>query len=423
MSKLFGVVVLFVALFLTLPHEIVGQTVEELENRIEQRNADIRALEREIAEYQKQINYLGSQASSLSSTIKSLELTQKKLEADIKVTENKIAAKSLEIQELSLQIGKKERNIDDDRRIIAQSFVSMNEFGGQSLPEMLLGSESLSGAWHQLEGLSVVQRGLEEHISELRDIKARLETNKRATERAKTELISLNEQIKGQRKAVVATAAEKNSLLKETKQSEAQYQKILKQKTAQKEAFEKELYEYESQLRLAVDASKLPKVGSGVLRWPLDNVFVTQYFGNTAFSTANPQIYNGKGHTGIDLRASIGTPVKSALSGVVAGVGDTDAVPGCYSYGKWVMVTHANGLSTLYAHLSVIGVTKGETVSTGQPLGYSGNTGYSTGPHLHFGVYATQGVQIRTFDTSRNCRGALIPLADFKAYLNPLSYL
>ena len=167
----------------------------------------------------------------------------------------------------------------------------------------------------------------------------------------------------------------------------------------------------------------IPKTGSGVLIWPLDNVYITQYFGNTSFATANPQVYNGRGHTGIDFRASIGTPVRSSLSGVVQGTGNTDAIRGCYSYGKWIMIKHPNGLSTLYAHLSLQNVIIGQEVKTGQVIGYSGNTGYSTGPHLHFGVYATQGVKIQTFSTSVNCRGAVIPVADYKAYLNPLSFL
>jgi murein DD-endopeptidase MepM/ murein hydrolase activator NlpD len=180
---------------------------------------------------------------------------------------------------------------------------------------------------------------------------------------------------------------------------------------------------YESELHLLVDASLLPKVGSGVLAWPLSSVKITQYFGNTTFSTANPQVYNGRGHTGIDLRASIGTPVKSAGEGVISGVGNTDIVRGCYSYGKWILIKHPNGLSTLYGHLSLQSVSVGQAVSSGDVIGYSGNTGYSTGPHLHFGVYATQGVKVQRFENSVNCKGAVVPVADFKAYLNPLSYL
>lgn len=421
--KLFILFIAIVGFSLSTISFLNAQTAAELKDKISQRNQDIKDLEKEIADYQKQINTLAGEANSLSATIKSLELTQKKLAADISLTENKITSKNLEIQSLSSQIQNKEETIVDDRKIISRSVVTIGELDSYSLPELFLGSASLSKAWDSTDQLASVQNALINRIRNLEQVKADLEFNKKATEKARLELVELNNQLKDQKKVVLAAAAEKSNLLKETKQSEAQYQKILAQKKALKDAFEKEILNYESQLRLTVDASKIPHSGSGVLSWPVDNPLITQYFGNTEFATANAQIYNGKGHTGIDLRASIGTPIKAALSGKVVGVGNTDLVRSCFSYGKWIMVEHPNGLSTLYAHLSVQSVVKGEQVGTGQVIGYSGNTGYTTGPHLHFSVYATEGVQIRSFDTSKNCKGVLIPLADFKAYLNPLSFL
>ena len=172
-----------------------------------------------------------------------------------------------------------------------------------------------------------------------------------------------------------------------------------------------------------IDPESLPKMGSGVLSWPLAKVFITQYFGNTPFATQNPQIYSGKGHNGIDLRASVGTPVKSAADGRVVAWGDTDRACAGVSYGKWVLVEHDNNLSTLYAHLSYIQVSVGDTLRNGQILGYSGNTGYSTGPHLHFTTFATKGVQLKTI-RSRVCGTQMyLPVASFNGYLNPLSYL
>ncbi|MES2216546.1 MAG: peptidoglycan DD-metalloendopeptidase family protein [Patescibacteria group bacterium] len=405
-------------------YESVGaDTASDLQAKIDKRNSDIQNLEKEIAEYQKQLTTIGGQVSSLASTIKSLELTQKKLEADIAVSENKIAAKNLEIQQLSGQIVEKEETIVDDRRIITQSFATLDRIDNQSVPELLLANSSFSDTWNQLDNLGALQGKLRQRITSLQEVKTGLEINKKATEKAKGELVTLQNQLNDQRKVTIATASEKNALLKETKQSESSYKKLLADKKALKESFEKEILDYESQLRLAVDPSKLPKAGKGVLSWPTADPVITQYFGNTEFATANAQIYNGKGHTGLDLKASIGTPIMAAASGVVVGVANTDIVRSCYSYGKWIMVKHSNGLSTLYAHLSVQSVTTGQVVSRGEVIGYSGNTGYTTGPHLHFGVYATEGVQIKTFDSSINCKGVLIPLADFKAYLNPLTYL
>jgi murein DD-endopeptidase MepM/ murein hydrolase activator NlpD len=412
-----------IAAILILTGAAAAQTKDDLQAKIDQKNKDIQALHAEIDSLGKQIDDLGSQAASLSNTIKSLGLTRKKLEANISVTQDKIAAKNYEIQKLGTQISGKESDIDDDKRIIAKAFSSIREIDDRSLLEMMLASDSLSKAWDSAERLSTLQTGLYGRIDRLNKDKSDLEVNKRATEKAKAELIALNKQLSDQRAIVLSTVAEQNALLKQTNQSEASYKKVLADKRAQEAAFQAEINDYESQLDLLVNPALIPHTGSGILAWPLDKIFITQYFGNTSFATANPQIYNGKGHTGVDFRASIGTPVKAAASGTVLGMGNTDLYPGCYSYGQWIMIKHPNGLSTLYAHLSLETVSVGQTVKTGDMIGYSGNTGYSTGPHLHFGVYATQGVQIKKFDNSVNCKGATIPIADYKAYLNPLSYL
>ncbi len=184
--------------------------------------------------------------------------------------------------------------------------------------------------------------------------------------------------------------------------------------------FEKDVYDFESQLHISIDLSKLPSAQHSVLGWPLDNVFITQRFGKTVGAA---QLYTSGSHNGVDFRAAIGTRVKAVLDGVIAGTGNTDIYPGCYSFGKWVMIKHPNGLSTIYGHLSSIAVTPGQIVNTGDTIGYSGNTGYSTGPHLHLGVYATQGVRIEQFVNSIGCKKATIPLADIKAYLDPIIYL
>jgi murein DD-endopeptidase MepM/ murein hydrolase activator NlpD len=89
------------------------------------------------------------------------------------------------------------------------------------------------------------------------------------------------------------------------------------------------------------------------------------------------------------------------------------------------MIRHDNGLNSLYAHLSLIKVTTGQVLGLGDTVGYVGQTGYATGPHLHFTVFATEGVAISSLP-SRGCPGKnyVVPLpTKTGAVLNPLLYL
>lgn len=407
------------------PIRLFAESAEVLQSKISERSADIKALEEEISKYQKELTTLGSQADSLANAIKTLEITQKKLEADIKVTEKKIDAKSVEISGLNVKINDTSETIDFNKRIVSKSFVAMNELKDRSIIETLLSNDSVSSALDSIDHVASLQSKVRENIYSLEDAKTNLEQNKKSTEKAKKELETLKKQLSDQKKVVVSTASEKAKILKETKQSESAYQALLASRKAQKEAFEREVSALEEALRIAIDPSSIPQVGTGILKYPLNNIYITQYFGNTNFATKNPQIYKTGTHPGIDFRASIGTPVRAALSGTVVGAGDMDLAGGgrCRAYGKWIMIKHDNGLSTLYGHLSLIDVSMGEKIATGQVIGYSGNTGASTGPHLHFGVYATEGVRITKLQSSSYCSGVLYPLADPKAYLNPLSYL
>ena len=130
--------------------------------------------------------------------------------------------------------------------------------------------------------------------------------------------------------------AQTTKVLTDTKNKQSSYQKLLNERIARKNAFEQELLQYESELKFAIDPTSLPSAGSGVLKWPISKVKITQEFGDTAF--ARTGAYKGQGHNGIDFAAAVGTPIKAALQGVVKGVGDTDKVCPGSSYGRWVLI-------------------------------------------------------------------------------------
>ncbi len=430
------------------PQHTHADAASDVQTQIDANQQQINSLESDIAALQRQLDAVGAKKNTLQSTIRSLSLSQQQLAAQIKVTQNKIASANLEIQKLTLSIGDKESAIATDQDAIAKQLRSITESEQVPLVAQLISAGTLGDAWQTADQAIQFNQALGNNISDLRATRTALATNRDQVTAAKASLLALQQAITLQKRSVDASKAAQQQLLTQTKNQESNYQQIIAQKQASEKSFESELVNLQSQLNLIVHPGLLPKVGTGILSWPFSTAFmfncsqrknifgnlfcITQYFGNTPFATANPQIYSGHGHDGIDIAAPIGTPVHAALAGTVLATGNTDLVHDsrghqCYSFGKWVMLIHGNGINTMYAHLSEIDVSKGQSVVTGQVLGLSGMTGYATGPHLHFGVYASEGTEIMTLRQFRGatigCADATMPVATLTAYLNPLSYL
>ena len=125
--------------------------------------------------------------------------------------------------------------------------------------------------------------------------------------------------------------------------------------------------------RLQGDTGGSPPVagGNGTFQWPVSGP-ITSPFG----------MRWGTLHPGIDIGVPIGTPIHAAGSGTVVWCGWMSG------YGNLVMIDHHNGLATLYGHQSRVAVACGQNVTTGEVIGYSGCTGFCTGPHVHFEVRA-----------------------------------
>jgi beta-lactamase regulating signal transducer with metallopeptidase domain len=130
-------------------------------------------------------------------------------------------------------------------------------------------------------------------------------------------------------------------------------------------------------LRIPDAPSLLPELQPIEWRLPLEHPRVSSLFG--VVSPLRPS-----GHKGIDFAARKGTPVLASADGRV--VRSTDLDPGGEKYGKTIMIAHANGINSFYAHLDGRVVSEGEFVKAGQQIGRSGATGKVTGPHLHFEV-------------------------------------
>jgi len=405
--------------------KIHAATVEELRAQIVTKTEKVKQLEAEIAQYEQAVGKTQAEATTIKVAIATLENTRKQLQAEIAVTNAKIDTVSTVLDKLSLDIQGAKQDIDTQQAGLGSVVRNMYRVSDRTPIEVFFSTDTLSGAWHELAALEEVENGMHKQVNNLASAKRELEARHQEQESQKKNLQSLQGQLADQRAIADQNKRTKAQLLAETKSKETAYAKMLADRKALKDQVEAELLDYESRLKVVLDAARLPGVGSGVLLWPLDKVIITQQFGDTSFSRANPLVYSGKGHNGIDLGTPIGTPVYASSDGNVTGAGNTDlGCPGG-SYGKWVLITHNNGLATLYAHLSLVKVVEGQTVASRDLIAYSGNTGYSTGPHLHFTVYASQGVVVdaltRTSGTRSSC--GRMPLSPLPGYLNPILYL
>ena len=201
--------------------------------------------------------------------------------------------------------------------------------------------------------------------------KAELEEAQAAQEAAKQQQVSAQNEVKAQENEVDKLIDEIKDQEDELKAMEAELTKAANALDAQIKAKERE---YAAQIR------NVPSE-SGFL-WPLAaniNTLSSLYGGRK-----DPINGRSSNHTGIDIPAGRGTPIYAAKSGVV-----TTSVYGSgsyWSYGNFVLISHQDGTSTLYAHMSSRNVSEGQTVKQGAVVGYVGTTGRSTGNHLHFEV-------------------------------------
>ncbi len=421
----FFIGLLLLPLFFAGSGVVHAQTeLEKLQAQIAERNARLNTIDAEIKQFEAALKEVGAEKDTLQKAINQLELERKKVSADIAYTENQITATDLTINKLTLEIGDTERRIENGRDAIAAVLRELHTIDNESMIELMLRQDNLATFWNEVETLETVKDGIADRTNDLRNLKDSLESKRTLSAEERALLTSLKDQYSDQQSILVDNKEAKATLLQQTKSEEKNYQTLLAEKKTAKDTLLAEVSNIESQIKFILDPNTIPTKGTAVFRWPLDNPYITQYFGYTKFALSGA--YNGSAHNGLDLGTPVGTKLYAPLTGTVRNVGNTDLVPGCYSWGKWILIDHPNGLSSMFAHLSQISVSPGQQVRTGDIVGYSGNTGYSTGPHLHYTVYVSDGVQVQQFNQYKSvtsCGAALSPFAAIEAYMDPLDFL
>lgn len=348
---------------------------------------------------QAEIDALKSDASDLASQKKELQAQLNEVKADKnealkqkQLLEEQIEVIRAEISNINRQISTYEELISQKTQELEQSeaqeqeqyelFCSrvraMEEEGETSYWAILFGSSDFSELLDNymmieeiieydnsvMEALAQLQEQVEQERAELEEAKAALEEAKAKQQSAKAELETQE--------------AEVDKVIAEISSQESQLKAMEAELNRAAAALDSQIKDLERQMSAQIN--NVPSE-SGFL-WPLAgniNVLSSLYG-----SRPDPLTGRADNHTGIDIPAARGTPIYAAKSGVV--ITSVYGSGSSWSYGNYVVVSHSDGTSTLYAHMSSRAVSKGQTVKQGDVVGYVGTTGRSTGNHLHFEV-------------------------------------
>lgn len=356
-----------------LPDAVVLPASAVTQAEINQMKEDAAALKKQRAELQKQLKAIQAD--------KSKALDQKALlEQQINATQAEINNIAAQITQYDQLIAQKETELaatEEKERAQYELFCKrvreMEEQGEVSYWSILFSSDDFSDLLDNAMMVEEIMDYDNQVMNELIAIREQIEADKTALETArqeqkdaKAEQEAAKAELKSQQAQVDALITEISGQESQVKAAEAKLQAAANAADAEIRAAEKEL------------ASQIANVPSesGFL-WPLPGRYnLSSLYG----SRKHPVTGKANNHTGIDVPAPSGTPIQACKSGVVT----TSTYNN--SYGNYVVVSHSDGTSTLYAHMSRRNASKGQTVSQGQVIGYVGTTGSSTGNHLHLEI-------------------------------------
>jgi len=341
--------------------------------------SEVDALKKKVNEASAKKKELKSQVSALSGDISSLEKQISLLDGQIEAQEDEIAAQEELLAQLEILVEEKTIELAASEEDQANQYARMKErvrymveHDSTSQLAILLASDSFAdflNRWEIVQQISVRDEKLFEELQAIRD---KVTVEKQELEATQAEAIETKALMDANKAELDAQHASKVKALQKAEAEKAAANK------AYADMIEKEEDLMEQYKKAAAQLASQSTYVGGKFMWPLpaaNNVITCKYGYRT-----HPVTKKYKLHTGIDLRASTGTKVYAANKGTVTTSGYSSA------WGNYIIINHGGGYTTLYAHLSRRNVSKGATVKQGDVIGLSGNTGYSTGPHLHFEI-------------------------------------
>lgn len=417
---------LFIFILHTPRYVFANEHIEQIQNQIQSSQGLLQDLDKEISEYQKQLNQISGERRTLETAVRQLDTTDKRLQTAIRSTTLQIEDTEKNIEFLDLTIGDLEEKIDRNKILISRYIREMHVAESRPIVFAMLQERELRSMIQTVGVYNRLQHVFSQEIQEFTSRQIELGATKQTKEQEAQKFVELVEEQRVEKKAIEQNKKEKDGLLKETKSEESEYQKIVNEKIALKKQFEDSLQDLESQLQYILNPSAYPEPAFGVFNWPLRYVLITQPFGLTPDSKRLYSYRTGAWagrHTGVDFRAN-GDNVYAMGVGTVVDFGNTDLDCPRASFGGWMLIRYDNGLSSIYSHLSSFTAQKGQRVDNNTIVAISGNTGYSTGPHLDLKIVPSDAVSVETWP-SKGCPGKnyRTPLVAGSTYFDPLGYL
>lgn len=424
--------VIFVSIFLFTTAQ--AATYQELKDSINEKSVELQNIQAERQKILNTLSELDKKGVTLQSDIEKNTYQINQLNLGIKSSQINIEKLGLEIESLGYEIKNIEAKSGLEKEAIVKLLRELREKENENFLIILLKNQSLAESVSEAQNLLNLNNGLTLELTALRQLheERSQKLNEISQKKSEQELENFNQR---NRKLIIGDQkAERQNLLALNKKQEKVYQQKVQELEKIQADISAEIEEIEDKLRKEIDPTILPTPRPGVLETPLSVNLIenlTQNYGATEFAQS---AYSSQFHNGIDIRASVGTPVFAAESGRVIAVGNTDNPSYCPpiwygrkkyggSYGKYIVIKHENNLSTLYSHLSLQSVRVGAIIKRGDLIGYTGNTGFTTGPHLHFSVYANiygAGEELLSPEIKSSVRCGPQP---YGATLNPLDYL
>jgi murein DD-endopeptidase MepM/ murein hydrolase activator NlpD len=346
--------------------------IEELQRQQDAYKQALAAKQQEKADLQNQLAIFDNRLASLQASTDKLKLN--------------IEETQLEIRKLDLEITAKENEIKRQKEQIATALSLLYKEGDKTDLEIMLMNDNLSDYIDQIKQLKDLNSGIIASLDALKAKQASLKSDREAQAQRQDSLTKLQDSLIEQQQSLGDERGAKQIVLDQTKNSEAEYQKLLAQAKREQQNAANDIANLEKSVRRKLSKNSkftsLDTSAEGFI-WPVPKNTITAYFHDPEYPFRN--VFE---HPAIDIRAGQGTPVRAASSGYVARAKDGGATG--YSY---IMLVHNDGLSTVYGHVSSISVNEEDYVTQGQVIGLSGGMPgtrgagrLTTGAHMHFEV-------------------------------------